>query len=117
MLKNTCSKTWLRADFLVDRSHSALVAFYSILRFFATKPRHELLYPNNLFSPLIPLEHSENLPTTPNPQRSGYFLVFIVSLLVMTLNLIHGRSSGLQIRRHLTALFLFGAFLAVTDLL
>ena len=88
--------------------------FILCFAFSLQNPSHELLYPNNLFSPLIPLEQSEILPSTPNPERSGYFLIFIVGLLVMTLNLIYGGCSRLQIRRHLTALFLFGAFLAVT---
>ena len=80
-------------------------------------PSHELLYPNNLFSPLIPLEHNEGLPATPNPERSVYFLAFIAGLLVMIANLLFSCYPRARIRAHLTVLFLFGALLAVVGAL
>ena len=51
-------------------------------------PSHELLYPNNLFSPLIPLDHIELLPSTPNPERSRLFLIFLLGLLCLPLNIL-----------------------------
>ncbi len=53
--------------------------FYAAL----SNPSHELLYPRNLFSPLIPLEYQTALPTTPHPARSRLFLLFVLGLLCL----------------------------------
>ena len=69
--------------------------FYAAL----DNPSHELLYPRNLFSPLIPLEHDTALPTTPHAARSRLFLQFLLGLRACRSTCSRHRSDAQQLRR------------------
>jgi O-antigen ligase len=84
--------------------------FYGALN----NPSHELLYPNNLFSPLIPLAYDTALPTTPHPERSRLFLLFLLGLLCLPLNLLTAPSRRAHLRRCLALLVVVAGLLAVS---
>jgi O-antigen ligase len=77
-----------------------------------SNPSHQLLYPNNLFSPLIPIEYYSWLPTTPNPDRSQLFLFFIIGSLCVPLNILTAPVRRSHLRICLGITFIFGALLA-----
>ena len=77
-------------------------------------PSHELLFPNNLFSPLIPLEHVTLLPTTPNPERSRLFLIFLLGLLCLPLNILTAPIKRKTIRSCMGLIVITAALLAIS---
>ena len=84
--------------------------FYAAL----DNPSHELLYPRNLFSPLIPLEYDTALPTTPHAARSRLFLLFLLGLLCMPLNLLTAPIRRAQLRRCLGLIVVVAGVLAMS---
>ena len=84
--------------------------FYAAL----SNPSHELLYPRNLFSPLIPLEYQTALPTTPHPARSRLFLLFVLGLLCLPLNLLTAPLPRAQLRRVLGLIVVVAGLLAIS---
>jgi O-antigen ligase len=77
-------------------------------------PSHELLYPGNLFSPLIPLEFDPTLPSTPHAARSRLFLLFLLGLLCLPLNLLTAPIRRTYLRRCLGLTVIFGGLLAIS---
>ncbi len=77
-------------------------------------PSHELLFPNNLFSPLIPLEHVTLIPTTPNPERSRLFLIFLLGLLCLPLNILTAPIKRKTIRSCMGLIVITAALLAIS---
>jgi O-antigen ligase len=86
-------------------------AFIGLFAYALFNPSHQTIY-NNLFSPLIPLTHNLDLPTTPNPARSLLFSQFLAGLLLMTLSLLITPITRKQIRISLNVVFIFGTVLA-----
>ena len=85
------------------------VLFYASLY----NPSHELLYPSNLFSPLIPLDHIEFLPATPNPERSRLFLIFLLGLLCLPLNILTAPIKRETIRKFIGMIVIITTLLAI----
>lgn len=77
-------------------------------------PSHELLYPGNLFSPLIPLEFDPTLPSTPHAARSRLFLLFLLGLLCLPLNLLTAPIRRTHLRRCLGLIVIIGGLLAIS---
>ena len=77
-------------------------------------PSHELLYPGNLFSPLIPLEFDPTLPSTPHAARSRLFLLFLLGLLCLPLNLLTAPIRRTHLRRCLSLIVIVGGLLAIS---
>lgn len=75
---------------------------------------HELLYPGNLFSPLIPLEFDPSLPSTPHAARSRLFLLFLLGLLCLPLNLLTAPIRRKHLRRILGLIVIVGGLLAIS---
>ena len=103
-------KFWIYAVILPWTAFSVLFA-YSLFN-----PNFLTIY-NNLFSPLLVIEHNSSLPTTPNPARSLLFLQFTIGLLFMTLSVLITRMTRQHIRICLSGLLIFGTFLAVSGAL
>ena len=77
-------------------------------------PSHELLYPRNLFSPLIPLEFDPTLPSTPHAARSRLFLLFLLGLLCLPLNLLTAPIRRAHLRRCLGLIVIVAGMLAIS---
>ena len=89
-------------------------AFGALFYLGLDNPSHELLYPRNLFSPLIPLEYQSALPTTPHPARSRFFLLFLLGLLCLPLNLLTAPLPRAQLRRVLGLIVVVAGLLAIS---
>lgn len=88
-------------------------AFGALFYVALNNPSHELLSPYNLFSPLHPLAYDTALPSTPNPERSRLFLLFLLGLLCLPLNLLTAPVRRKQLRRCLGVIVVVAGGLAI----
>ena len=89
-------------------------AFGTLFYVGLNNPSHELLYPRNLFSPLIPLEFDSSLPSTPHAARSRLFLLFLLGLLCLPLNLLTAPIRRTHLRRCLGLIVIVSGLLAIS---